>query len=62
MLAEIVAMDSSMYNVASIEKDCNALGGLFQQIINDMKVGTEIRHPSIYGDLLSLYLAPLRHD
>ena len=31
-------MDSSAYNSVNVEKDCNALGGLFQQIINDMKV------------------------
>lgn len=26
---------------AGIEKECSALGGLFQVIMNDMKVGTE---------------------
>lgn len=30
---------------AGIEKECSALGGLFQVIMNDMKVGTE--RPSV---------------
>ena len=29
-----------MESIESLDKECSALGGLFQQVVNDMKVGT----------------------
>ena len=30
-----------------IDKECNSLGGLFQQIVNEMKVRTSFRHKPV---------------
>lgn len=42
---------------AGIEKECSALGGLFQLIMNDMKVRNKIKH-NLLGCLyiISVYL------
>ena len=33
---------ASMEAIESLDKECSALGGLFQQVVNDMKVRQDI--------------------
>ena len=38
-----MALTVSTVDLAAMDKECSALGGLFQQVVTDMKVSAHIR-------------------
>ena len=56
--SEVSSLPTSIspMNLENLDKECSALAGLFQQTVNDMKVGLLNPKKSILFNLIQLYI------